>query len=155
MKRKKNRKSASRAVYINRDTRHRLPGPKRFYERCVLTALEAGEVDRAEVSVTFVDDSRMQSLNRTYRNRHRTTDVMAFQLSGADSDTLLGDVYVSMDRVIEQARDYCIARREESARLVVHGVLHLCGYRDGTGSSRRRMFAVQEEVVGSLLEEES
>jgi probable rRNA maturation factor len=149
------RGNASRTVYINRDTRHRLPCSKRLYERCVRRALDAGGAGRAEVSVTFVDDPAMRSLNRTYRRRSGTTDVMAFELSGGETGVLLGDVYVSMDRVIVQARDYGTGRKEESIRLVVHGVLHLCGYRDEDASARRRMSAVQEDLVRALLGESS
>ena len=85
------------------------------------------------VSVTLVDDSFIQSLNRTYLHRDAPTDVLAFPIDEADDESaggekILGDVYVSLDRAHEQSREYEVPFEEELARLMLHGLFHLFGY---------------------------
>ena len=104
-----------------------------------------------EVSLVFVDDSYIRELNGRYLGVRRATDVLAFPLGEADGpddqQDLLGEVYVSAERAVAQARRYHVGLSEEIARLIVHGVLHLLGYRDDTPSSRRGMIRRQEAFL--------
>ncbi len=80
---------------------------------------------KIEVSVLFCGDRRMRALNRRYRRKDRSTDVLAFPGSARG---LLGDIVISVPYAVRQAR----RRREPAAReidrLLLHGFLHLCGY---------------------------
>lgn len=93
----------------------------------VLTA--AGESE-AELSVELVGDRRMRRLNRVYRSKDQTTDVLAFPMREADNpcSMLLGDVVISVPTALRHAREVGRSPDEELAALLVHGVLHLCGY---------------------------
>jgi rRNA maturation RNase YbeY len=98
----------------------------------VLSAL--GE-SRSELSLELIGDRRMRRLNREYRKRDRPTDVLAFPIReaamprGASHPTqMLGDVVISLPTVIRQAREAGRSIDDELAMLLVHGVLHLCGY---------------------------
>ena len=105
-----------------------------------------GAVGRAESSLTvvFVRDRAMRRLNRTYRSQDRTTDVLSFAagdvLAGADltsficETTFLGDVVVSVDTARQQASDAGHSLSRELDEVVMHGVLHLCGYDHETDS---------------------
>lgn len=64
-------------------------------------------------------------MNRRFRERHAPTDVLAFDFEEED---FLGEVYISLDRAREQAKEYGVDEKEELRRLVVHGLLHLLGY---------------------------
>lgn len=88
------------------------------------------------VNVVFVTNRYIHGLNRRYLRRDRPTDVMAFPMADSrwptahrDSEigNLLGEVYVSRDQARLQARDYGVSCAGELRRLVLHGLLHLCG----------------------------
>jgi probable rRNA maturation factor len=90
------------------------------------------------LTVVFVRDRAMRELNRTYRSQDRTTDVLSFPANdgtaGADNTRLpgdaefLGDVVVSVDTACQQATEAGHSLERELKELVMHGVLHLCGY---------------------------
>ncbi len=84
------------------------------------------EKQRLPVNIVIVDDRAIRALNKTYRGRSRPTDVLAFP---ADPDLgILGEVYISVDTARRQASEYDVTLRQEILQLVVHGILHLCGY---------------------------
>jgi rRNA maturation RNase YbeY len=117
----------------------------------VLTA--AGESE-SELSVELVGDRRMRQLNRVYRHKDRTTDVLAFPMRESDNPcpALLGDVVISVPTALRQAREVGRSPDEELAALLVHGVLHLCGYdhernKDEATRMRRRERAILETIT--------
>lgn len=89
------------------------------------------EVD-CELAVVFVDDAAMSDLNHRYTKREGSTDVLAFSAcEGTDSEYsghVLGDIFVCLDRVREQAIELGHSFRKELLFLVLHGLLHLLGY---------------------------
>jgi rRNA maturation RNase YbeY len=118
---------------------------------CALELLEQIGIGAAEISITFVNDDIIRGLNKEYRGIDDHTDVIAFDLSDPLGDLLLGDVYISMERIVKQAKDFGVGRKEEALRLLVHGLLHLCGYRDDTDVRRKVMFEMQENLVKEFL----
>lgn len=103
-----------------------------------------------EISVRFCGDSEMAALNARYRNVPEPTDVLAFPLNetgeGGGADSLLGDVVVNLDAAREQAKEGGVPLQRELNELVVHGVLHLVGYRDDSPAEARQMAARQKEI---------
>jgi probable rRNA maturation factor len=85
--------------------------------------------DGTRINVVFVSNRYIQDLNRRYLGRDRPTDVLSFTLGPLrpHEPSLLGEVYVSRDQARRQARAYGVAYRTELRRLVLHGLLHLCG----------------------------
>ena len=114
-------------------------------------ALSALARPTAECSVSLVDDSAMAALNRTYRGKMGSTDVLAFPMTegrfGAVSPDLLGDVVISAETAARQARDRGRDVQGELALLLVHGILHLVGYDHGTAEARRRMWQKQRVIL--------
>ena len=106
----------------------------------------------AEVSITFDGDDRLRTLNREYLGRDRPTDVIAFDLSRGDN-SLIGDIYISIDRAKEQASAYGVPLEEELLRLELHGILHLIGY-DHDGD-RGNLWDVQESWLKRLFREQA
>ncbi len=84
----------------------------------------------SELGVELVGDGRMRRLNRTYRNIDRSTDVLAFPMREArgPSSPILGDVVISLPAARRQAKEKGHSIDEEVAILLIHGILHLCGY---------------------------
>lgn len=94
----------------------------RFVERVLRAAARGGH---HVVSIAFVDDATMAELNRRYRRKNRTTDVLTFD-SGEPG--VLGDIVISVDQARRQARDEKHSLPTEIRYLLVHGILHSLGY---------------------------
>lgn len=94
--------------------------------RLVLKELEVPK--DAELSISFIDDSKMRELNRTYRKIDRTTDVLSFPQSEGPYFTLLGDIIISLDTARRHSTSYGVTLHEELRKLIIHGILHLLGY---------------------------
>jgi len=116
--------------------------------------LRAEGVRDALLSIALVSNRRMAALNRAHLRRSGPTDVIAFGFSRVDSrGPIVGDVYIAPDVARTSARDNGVPVREELARLVVHGTLHVLGYDhpDDDGRTRSPMWARQERLVARLL----
>lgn len=123
--------------------------------RAVTTVLDGQETGAgpASVTVTFMSSHRMRALNRRMFGRDYATDVIAFSLPHAGR--LIGDVYVCPSHARRAARRFDVTPREELLRLVVHGVLHVLGYKhpdDGT-RTQSPMWELQERYVRALTGE--
>jgi len=106
-----------------------------------------GEKAGGHVALLICDDRRMRNLNRRFLGKDRPTDVIAFGHAGPASEggrRHLGDIAVSAETARRLAGQLKIAVTEELERYVVHGVLHLLGWRDGRALQRKRMRARQE-----------
>lgn len=115
---------------------------------------EVGEAS-AELGILFVGDQRMRSLNRRYRDKDRTTDVLAFAMREAPHSTagLLGDVVIAVPTALRQAKQGQRSLDEELTVLLVHGILHLCGYdHERSEKEARRMHRRERMVLRSLAQ---
>jgi probable rRNA maturation factor len=119
--------------------------------RRIVHGVVAGERREADVSVTFVGPARMRLLHREWKGRDRATDVLSFALP-QPGGALAGDVYVCPAVAREQARAHGVPLREELARLVIHGTLHVLGYDhpDDDRRTRSAMWQRQERYVRVL-----
>lgn len=118
-----------------------------------------------EVSISFVNDEEIRSLNKEYRGIDKATDVLSFPMlefteeeqeeeeEGAeyiDEEIALGDIVISMEKALEQAKEYGHSFERELAFLLVHGMLHLLGYDHEIEASEGEMFDKQEEILKEL-----
>ena len=113
---------------------------------------DVGEAS-AELGILFVGDQRMRSLNRQYRGKDRTTDVLAFAMREAphSSSSVLGDVVIAVPTAARQAKEGQRSLDEELTVLLVHGILHLCGYdHERSEKEARRMHRRERMILGSL-----
>jgi len=116
-----------------------------------------GIQEDSEVSVTFVDNDRIQEINREYRKKDQPTDVISFALEessgeeieivGADMPRVLGDIIISVPKAYEQAHEYGHSFQRELGFLAVHGFLHLLGYDHMTEEEEKIMFSRQREIL--------
>ncbi len=104
---------------------------------------------KALLSLEIVGDGRMRRLNRTYRRRDSTTDVLAFAAREGPGppSRLLGDVVISLPQAIRQAYEHEQPVDHELVLLLIHGVLHLCGYDHERGEDEARRMALRERQV--------
>lgn len=107
----------------------------------------------SSISIAFVDDAQISVLNRQALGREGATDVIAFDLSEKGlMFEKVGDIYISIDQARSNSAELSIGIDEELIRLVVHGMLHMLGYRDSTSGDRREMFRIQESHVKRFLD---
>jgi len=121
------------------------------------STLQAERVRHALLSITLLDKRAMARLNREHLRHRGPTDVISFGFRrAADGDPVVGDVYIAPDVARENARDAKVSVREEIARLVVHGTLHVLGYDhpEGEGRERSPMWRRQERIIRRALEGE-
>ena len=103
-------------------------------------------------SIIFVDNEKIHELNKQFRGVDRPTDVISFAFEDAEEEFLstirvLGDIYISIPKMQEQAKEYGHSEKRELAFLVVHGLLHLLGYDHQTEEEEKVMFQIQEEML--------
>jgi rRNA maturation RNase YbeY len=108
--------------------------------------MEQEDIDEFMISLIFVNTNYIVELNRQFLNHDYSTDVLSFPLNESVSP-LIGEIYVNLDKVEEQAEDYEVTFDNELQRIVIHGLLHLCGYRDDDESSKRRMTALEDSYL--------
>lgn len=129
-------------------------------QQAAFLLLSALDHTDSELSIAFVDDDRMQELNRDWRGKDRPTDVLSFsQIEGEEmalheeeGPLLLGDVIVSIDTLERQARDGGWTDEEELRRLLLHGLLHLLGHDHEQEEDACRMRTEEARLVGALTE---
>ena len=130
-------------------------------ERLLNFAAEKEEIESgSEVSVTFVNNDRIQEINRQYRDKDQPTDVISFALeemgegeievSGSGMPRILGDIIVSLTKAEEQASEYGHSFSRELGFLVVHGFLHLLGYDHMNQEEKAIMREKEESVMNSI-----
>ena len=118
-------------------------------------AMMCEDVNNGVVNIIIVDNKRIREINKEYRKIDKETDVISFALE--DDDTfielpirVLGDIYISIDRVKLQAKDYGHSEKREICFLVVHGILHLLGYDHMNTSDEKVMFSKQDKILDEL-----
>jgi rRNA maturation RNase YbeY len=115
---------------VNRQRRHKMGNEK--WRAFAAKALQAIGRNNQSATIAFVSDRRMRELNRSFRGVSKTTDVLSFP---ADDDGFehtatnnLGDIAISVERAESQAAEHGLRFDSEIAQLILHGLLHLCGY---------------------------
>jgi probable rRNA maturation factor len=96
----------------------------------------------------FCTDQALLEINRQYLHHDFYTDVISFNLSDSP-DEIIADVYISLDRIRENAKSFKKSIKEELHRVIFHGVLHLCGYHDKI-SSDKKIMRQKEEIYLNL-----
>jgi rRNA maturation RNase YbeY len=99
--------------------------------------LEQEDRELGEVSYIFCDDEYLYDINVKYLNHNTLTDIISFDYSLGK--VVSGDIYISVERVDENARDRGIEFDDELHRIIVHGMLHYIGYKDKSESQRKIM----------------
>ena len=125
--------------------------PEALLGIAVRRTLEDAGRERAELSLTLLDDEAIRAMNRDYLERDRTTDVIAFSLG--DGEAVLGDVYVGCEQAARQAEEHGVGLDEELVRLAIHGTLHVLGHDhpEGEGRVESAMYRLQERLVAEVV----
>ena len=115
---------------INHQRKRKLSG-KRWRE-FTTEALKATKRESRNVSIVFINDAASRKLNRQFRGKNHPTDVLSFPHTTEEFETKtrnnLGEIVISVDRAAAQAKENGLSFTNEVEQLILHGLLHLCGY---------------------------
>ena len=123
---------------------------KKYIKKC----LKMEQVKNASFNVILTDNKNIKNINKEYRNIDKETDVISFALEDEKEEQnllkerLLGDIYISVDKAMSQAKEYGHSLKRELSFLAVHGLLHLLGYDHMNKDDEKIMFSKQELILG-------
>lgn len=101
--------------------------------------------NEGEINYIFCDDDYLHKINLEYLNHDTLTDIISFDYTVGNE--LNGDIFVSVERVQDNANDFNVSFEEELKRVLVHGVLHYCGYKDKGEEDERLMRLKEDEKI--------
>jgi probable rRNA maturation factor len=135
--------------------------PARFYEIDVRSGLKSKrklsgfldellktyvDIEKASLHYIFCNDAYLLSINRQFLDHDTLTDIITFDLSEAPG-VLLGEIYISTERVAENAALFHTSYEQELHRVIFHGALHLCGFKDKTKAEQKKIRALEDQCL--------
>ncbi|MEI6888281.1 MAG: rRNA maturation RNase YbeY [Bacteroidales bacterium] len=104
-----------------------------------------------DINFVITSDEVLHSINLKYLNTDTYTDIISFTLS-EESGSISGDIYISIERVRDNAIKYKVTAEEEFRRILVHGILHLLGYDDKSKGDKTRMTIMENKYLKAFQE---
>ncbi len=133
--------------YCNDDCSYRLP-QKRLTSRWLSLVAEAEGYGLGDVTYIFCSASRLLEMNRQYLGHDYFTDVITFDYSDRKRERVVsGDIFIDVETVRDNARLYGASPLQEMRRVVVHGLLHLCGQKDKTPRTNAQMHRKEDRYL--------
>ena len=115
------------------------------YEDWISRIIESEGFDEGEINYIFCDDEYLHKINVEYLDHDTLTDIISFDYT--IGNVLQGDIFVSIERVRDNANDFNVSFDEELKRVLSHGVLHYCGYKDKSPEDEAMMRSKEEEKM--------
>jgi probable rRNA maturation factor len=109
------------------------------YRLWLLSVIESEQKTLGELTYVFCSDEYLLDINQTYLQHDTLTDIITFDYT--DGDSISTEIYISIDRVKENAKEFGVDFEKELKRVMAHGVLHCCGYKDLTEEEKDLMRA--------------
>lgn len=139
--------------YIFNETKYEIDF-KDIYDICDFT-LNKMKVENPILSIIIIDNEKIHEINKKYRSKDSETDVISFAFEDYeekidDNIRFLGEIYISYEKVLEQAKEYNHSEKRELCYLTVHGLLHLLGYDHMEEEDKKEMRALEEEILNEF-----
>ncbi len=116
------------------------------YEKCIFNWIE----------IAFIDRDKIVEINREYLNHHYSTDIITFRYDEeSNNQAIEGTLYCCATRIEQQAKENSEALRKEFLRVIIHGLLHLCGYDDKTKELKEKMAKREDFYLSKLYSPQS
>ena len=115
------------------------------YEDWISRIIESEGFDEGEINYIFCDDEYLHKINVEYLDHDTLTDIISFDYTVGN--LIQGDIFVSIERVHDNASDFNVSFEEELKRVLSHGVLHYCGYKDKSPKDEALMRSKEEEKM--------
>ena len=134
-------------ITFNYETNFKLEEEKSI-ESWVQRMILIHECEEGEVNYIFCDDAYLHKLNMEFLKHDTLTDIISFDNSMGK--LINGDIYISIERIVENAKDYKVSFSVELQRVMIHGVLHCLGFKDKTEEDQKEM-TIQENKALFVL----
>ncbi len=115
------------------------------YEDWISRIIESEGFNEGEINYIFCDDDYLHKINVEYLDHDTLTDIISFDYTVGN--LIQGDIFVSVERVQDNAKDFNVSFEEELKRVLSHGVLHYCGYKDKSPEDEAVMRSKEEEKM--------
>lgn len=116
-----------------------------LYEQWVDAIITSEDKEPGEINYIFCDDAYLHQINQEYLQHDTYTDIISFDYSLGQ--LISGDIFISVERVRENAQEYEVSFSEELLRVMSHGILHYCGYTDDTSEAKDKMRFKENEKI--------
>ncbi|MCX6213541.1 rRNA maturation RNase YbeY [Spirosoma sp.] len=134
--------------FFNEDVPYKLP-QKQAIRQWLKQQTEAEGFSVGDLNYMFCSDEYLLQVNRDYLQHDYYTDIITFDMS-EEEGKIEGDVFVSVERVIDNANKLAVPAEQEMRRVLAHGLLHLCGYGDKTDEEAALMRLKEDEWISQL-----
>lgn len=131
-------------VIFNYETDFQLENESK-YEDWIDSIIESEDKEPGEINYIFCDDDYLLEINKQYLDHDTLTDIISFDY--CIGDLISGDIFISIDRVKDNAQEYDVSFNNELLRVMSHGILHYCGYKDKTQEEQLLMRAKEQEKI--------
>ncbi|MFC2080660.1 rRNA maturation RNase YbeY [Bacteroidota bacterium] len=132
-----------------------------FHENNVISGLKKKRVVKAwlhgilaaenkiagQINIIFTTDRQLHEINMQYLSKDYYTDIITFDYS--EGSSISGDIFISIERIEENAREFSVAKEKELMRVMAHGFLHLLGYDDSTEKEKKSMRRMEDKCLES------
>jgi probable rRNA maturation factor len=135
--------------FFNEDVSYKLT-KKQVIRQWLKQQAEAEGYTVGDLNYMFCSDEHVLQVNRDFLQHDYYTDIITFDMS-EEEDKIEGDIFISVDRVADNASQLAITPEQEMRRVLAHGMLHLCGYGDKTDEEAAQMRAKEDEWLAQLL----
>ncbi|MFD2908553.1 rRNA maturation RNase YbeY [Flavobacterium ardleyense] len=115
------------------------------YEEWISRIIDSEGFDEGEINYIFCDDEYLHKINVDYLDHDTLTDIISFDYT--EGNLLQGDIFVSVERVKENALDFKVPFEDEIKRVLSHGILHYCGYKDKSPEDELLMRVKEDEKI--------
>jgi len=131
-------------IVFNYETDFQLDNEEK-YQDWLSSVIDSEGKEEGEINYIFCDDDYLYEINVQYLEHETLTDIISFDYT---LDNLIsGDIFISIERVKDNAKDFGVTFDEELKRVMVHGVLHYCGYKDKTEDDEKLMRTKEDEKI--------
>ena len=135
--------------FFNQDSTFSIESEQEISSWILNTFHKESITKKIELSIIFCSDNALLAINKQFLNHDYYTDIITFDDSLGDE--LIADIYISIERVEENASIYSVSFQNELYRVIVHGLLHLCGYTDKTDQALDQMRGKEDKYLAVLL----
>lgn len=132
-------------ISFNYETDFSLPKEELIFEQWVLKIIASEGKELGEINYIFCDDNYLHQINVEYLNHDTLTDIITFDYT--ENEFLSSDIFISVERIADNANDFGVSFETELLRVMAHGILHLCGYKDKTETDSTIMRSKEEEKM--------
>jgi rRNA maturation RNase YbeY len=127
-----------------------VPKQKKLLRQWIALTIQSHHKKLGQIDYIFCSDEHLLQMNKQYLNHHTLTDIITFDYSNELTAEVAGEIYISINRVRENAEVFKCTFNDELHRVMIHGVLHLCGFKDKTKNQKQIMRAQEDEAIQSL-----